>query len=179
MALLEMEAGPLAVPLDVVKAYLRVQAGDEDAVIERLVRGAGGLCERFIGQALIIREGAEVVAGCGEWRRLSTGPVRSIEGVVGLDGAGMETALATEACGIDIDANGDGWVRLSASAGVGRARVTFSAGLAADAAGVPEAIAQGIVRLVAGQYVARDGGDGPLPAAVTALWRPWRRMRLA
>lgn len=40
-----------------------------------------------------------------------------------------------------------------------------------------EPLRQGIVRLVAHMHLHRDGDQSP-PAAVAALWRPWRRMRL-
>jgi hypothetical protein len=46
---------------------------------------------------------------------------------------------------------------------------------------LPEGIRQGALRLAAHQYRERDV-DAPQPvppAAVAALWRPWRRMRLA
>jgi hypothetical protein len=55
--------------------------------------------------------------------------------------------------------------------------VTGTAGLAVSANEVPEPIRQGILRLVAHLFTARDGTGDP-PAAVTALWRPYRRMRL-
>jgi hypothetical protein len=44
---------------------------------------------------------------------------------------------------------------------------------------VPEALRQGMVRLAAHLYAHRDReeGAGP-PAAVTALWRLWRRLGL-
>ena len=45
--------------------------------------------------------------------------------------------------------------------------------------GIPEPIRQGVLRLVAHLFAARDDGGGEMPAAVTALWRPYRRMRLA
>jgi hypothetical protein len=51
--------------------------------------------------------------------------------------------------------------------------------MAADSNGVPEPLRQGIVRLTAHLFNARDGGGGDPPAAVTALWRPFRRIRLA
>ena len=42
-----------------------------------------------------------------------------------------------------------------------------------------EALRHGIVRFAANQYRERDAGAGePLPAAITALWRPWRMVRL-
>jgi hypothetical protein len=44
---------------------------------------------------------------------------------------------------------------------------------------VHEAIRQGVLRLVAYLFTSRDGEGGEIPAAVTALWRPFRRLRLA
>ena len=60
----------------------------------------------------------------------------------------------------------------------GRVRVHYSAGLAAHWDGVPEALRQGIVRLAAFGYSERSA-QAAVPAAVTALWRPWRRMVIA
>ena len=49
----------------------------------------------------------------------------------------------------------------------------------ADWAGLPSALAEGIVRFAAWQYRERDGGvDRPPPAAIAALWRPYRTLRL-
>ena len=42
---------------------------------------------------------------------------------------------------------------------------------------VPAPIAQGVAMLVAHLFDAR-GGDAAPPAAVAALWRPWRQVRL-
>ena len=90
------------------------------------------------------------------------------------DGAAF--ALAADAYAIDIDAGGQGWLRVLAPGAAGRARVTYQAGLAADWAGVPAPLAQGVVLLAAHLF---SGAAGEPPAAVTALWRPWRRLRLA
>ena len=58
-------------------------------------------------------------------------------------------------------------------------RVRYTAGLADEANGVPEAIRHGIVRLAAHLYQKREAHEtAPPPATVTALWRPWRRLRL-
>lgn len=44
---------------------------------------------------------------------------------------------------------------------------------------LPTALAEGIVRFAAWLYRERDGAaDRPPPAAVAALWRPYRTMRL-
>jgi hypothetical protein len=56
--------------------------------------------------------------------------------------------------------------------------LAYRAGLAPNANGVPEAIRQGIVRMVQHLHEARDGAGTPPPAAVAALWQPWRRLTL-
>ena len=60
-----------------------------------------------------------------------------------------------------------------------RVRVGGSAGMAENENAVPEPIRQGVLRLVAHLFTARDGEGGDPPAAVTALWRPYRRLRMA
>lgn len=179
MPLLEQETPAPAVTLDEVRAWLRIGAGGEDILLARLVRSATQLCEQFIGQALVVRGVAEVIPVSRAWRRLGVTPVRSIDAVLAMPDEGAALALALGAYAIDIDANGDGWVRVMQPVPGERVRVEMTAGMATDADGVPEAIRQGIIRLVAELYAQRDVGDAVLPAAVTALWRPWRRMVLA
>lgn len=171
--------GELAVSIAEAKAFLRIEADAEDALIAGLVRSATEMCERFTGLTLIAREMEDVLPVMGEWRRLEATPVRAIEVVAGLPADGASFALPVDAYAIDIDAGGDGWVRVARPGAAGRVRVTYAAGMAEDWNGVPEALRCGIVRLVAHLFTHRDGRDdaGP-PAAVTALWRPWRRMRL-
>ena len=172
--------GATPVGIDEAKAYLRIDGEEEDGLIAALVRSATNLCEGFIGQALIARAVVETVPAAGAWRRLSVTPVRAISGVDGLPAGGTAFALPVDAFAIDIDANGDGWVRVAQPGSAARVAVHYQAGLAADWNGVPEALRQGIVRLVAHLFSHRDAtGDGAEPpTAVAALWRPWRRMRL-
>jgi uncharacterized phiE125 gp8 family phage protein len=58
-------------------------------------------------------------------------------------------------------------------------RASGAAGIAEDENGVPEPIRQGVLKLVAHLFAARDSEGGEPPAAVTALWRPYRRLRLS
>lgn len=160
--------------VDEAKAYLRLESADEDALIARLVASAQGLCEAFVGQLLIRREVVETLRADGVWQRLGAAPVAAITLVEGVDAAGTGTALPVGCYAVDIDGNGDGWVR---AVGPARLRVTYSAGLAASEAEVPPAIAQGVTRLAAHLYAHRDDMSGP-PAAVAALWRPFRRLRM-
>lgn len=168
----EAEEGAPAAALDELKAYLRMEGGAEDALLAGLLRGAAGLCEQFIGQWLIAREARQTVIADGTWRKLAAGPVMAILEVTEAGGG----TLPVERYAIDIDARGDGWVKAAPGAPV---TVRYRAGMAADLNGVPEAIRQGIVRLAAEHHAARMGEAAVPPAAVSALWRPWRRMRLS
>lgn len=160
------------------RAFLRVELADEDALVARLGASALSLCEQFTRQMTIARGFVETLPESAAWQRLAASPVRSIATVEALGADGSATALASDAYAIDIDGNGDGWVRLLQQS-EGRIRVTYEAGMAAAWSDVPEALRQGIIRLAAHFYAHRDAAEdaGP-PAVVTALWRPWRRMRL-
>lgn len=178
MGAMVAEAPPAPVSLQEVKAYLRIAGSEEDAVIAGLVRVAADMCEAFTGRALIDRQVEETVPATGAWTRLGAAPVRAIEAVAAIGADGVAAALPADAYAIDVDAAGEGWVR-APGATSGRLQVQYRAGLAGDPNQVPEPLRQGIVRLAAHLYAHRsEAGDSGPPAAVTALWRPWRRLRL-
>jgi len=171
-----MADNELPVSLAEAQAFARIETGEEEALLAGLIRSASGLCEAFTGQVLMARSFDEVLPAGGAWQRLGATPVRTIETVERLAADGTAAALLPGEYKVDIDSRGDGWVKVP---GEGRVRVSGQAGLAGDANGVPEPLRQGIVRLTAHLYANRDGEGGEPPAAVTALWRPYRRMRLA
>jgi uncharacterized phiE125 gp8 family phage protein len=163
------------------KAYLRVERADEDGLIAGLVAAAAELCEAFIAAPLLERDFSETIPAGRAWRRLGRGPVRAITQVEAVPDEGPAQALPAADYGIDIDISGDGWVRVAASGEGRRIRVGYRAGLAAGWADLPAALRQGILRLAAHFYTNRaaDGARGSEPpAAVAALWRPFRRLRL-
>jgi uncharacterized phiE125 gp8 family phage protein len=175
----DIELAQPAVTMSEAQAYVRIETGEEEAVLAGLIRTASALCESFLNQVVIAREfGAELPVS-GKWERLAVTPVRSITSVEAVNAAGAVTSLASGSYEVDIDFNGDGWVRVSNGGGATRVRVSGTAGLAVNGNGVPEPIRQGVLRLVAHLFTSRDGAGGDPPAAVTALWRPYRRMRLA
>ena len=162
------------------KAYLRIETYGEDALIDRLIAAAIGHGEAFTGQVLLARTVRETVPAGAGWRRLTATPVGAIGAVEGLAPGGGSFALAAGAYGIDIDAAGDGWVRVIAPGEATRVTVRYTAGLAGGWSALPEPVRQGIIRLATHLYTHRDAADETAPpAAVAALWRPWRRMRLA
>lgn len=172
--------GEPAVPLAEIKAFLRIGHSDEDALLAGLARSASDACEAFTGRVLVSRPIDEMLAPRGGWARLGLAPVRAIETVAAVTSGGVEATLSADSYAIDIDAAGEGWVRLTRPIEATRVRIRYCAGFADAPAGVPEALRHGVIRLVAHLYTHRDRADGgPPPAAVTALWRPWRRLRLS
>lgn len=170
-------AAAIAAARDSAKAYLRVEGDAENAAIERFAAAGFGLAEAFTGCALIARDWEDELPADRRWARLTPGPVAAIVAVGGSDAAGEAVALDPAQYAIDIDAQGDGWVRGGAP-GVARLQVRYRAGLAESWEALPAPIAQGLVLIVAHWFDARTAVLAPL-AAVTALWRPWRRVRLA
>jgi len=167
------------VTLNEAQAYVRIETGEEEALVAGLIRTASALCEAFINQIVIARPFERDLPASGAWERLPVTPVRSITDVASVDAFGGTNPLTSDAYSVDIDFAGDGWVRLASGIPDGRIRVGGTAGIADSENGVPEPIRQGVLRLVAHLFTVRDGEGGEPPAAVTALWRPYRRMRLA
>jgi uncharacterized phiE125 gp8 family phage protein len=169
----------LAAARDAAKDYARVAQSAEDALIAELAATSLLLCEAFCGRVGLAREAVEILPACAEWRKLAAQPVRAITLVEGLPADGAAFVLPVDAFAIDIDADGTGWVRVSAPGAAGRVRVTYEAGLASGWAALPDPLRQGAVRLTTHLYAHRDHpGEGSPPAAVAALWRPWRRVAL-
>ncbi|WP_077148770.1 hypothetical protein [Sphingopyxis sp. KK2] len=164
------------------KAWLRLGASQDDALVAGLVRSAVDLCEAFTGQMLIARMVTEEMPIRAGAIRLAKAPVVAVETVTGLAGDD-ETILDAAAWRAEIDRDGAARLWVGAPGAATRLRVAYRAGLAADANGVPEAIRQGLARMIQHLHIARDraeqgGGGREVPAIIAALWQPWRRIGL-
>lgn len=172
-----LSADPVTLPpaaLGEFKSYLRLEGNAEDVLLAGLLKAAVELCEGFTQRVLLLRAHRETLDAGGAWQRLGAGPVAAVTVVEeAADGA----PLPIDAYEIDIDPDGDGWVRIAR--GPMRVRVRYSAGSAADWTALPEALRQGTLRLAAHLHAARGGEPGTPPAAVSALWRPFRRLPFA
>ncbi|MBN8842660.1 MAG: phage head-tail connector protein [Sphingomonadales bacterium] len=171
----------MPVNLNEARSWLRLGASADDSIVAQLIRAATNICEAFIGLRLIVRAVEEEVPLERGVARPGTRPVIAVDGVTLLSAEG-EVALPEDGYRVAIARDGTARIMI-ANGGVDggaaeRARIAFRAGMATDAAGVPEAIRQGIVRMTQHLHEARDGGGTAPPAAIAALWQPWRRLTL-
>ncbi len=163
-----------------VKKFVRIDHDLDDAAVDEFIRSAASLCEDFVGQMLVMRSVTDMLPVRSEWQKLNRIPVQSIGAVEFISSDGAAVALPAEAYALDIDSDGFGWIRLADNRNGSRLRVTYNAGIGVDWKDLPQTLRQGIVRLAGYLYTNRDGVDaGGPPSAVTALWRPHRRLRLA
>ncbi|WP_170003385.1 head-tail connector protein [Pseudopontixanthobacter vadosimaris] len=169
--------------LEELRNWLGIRSAAEDPALQRLLRAATDMCEAFTGTMPLSATCEEILCASGEWQKLATRPVQAIVGVDALPAEGARRPLASTDYAVELDAEGGGLIRILRQGDAGRVAVRFVAGLAPDWSSLPEALAHGILRLAAHDYRARDAlGDTPTgtpPLAVAALWRPWRRLRLA
>ena len=180
-----LEKGCASAALAEVKDWLAITSSASDAVLAGLLRASLDLFEAFTGQMALEATCEEVLpAGLAGWQVLTSRPVLAMTGMEGIPAEGARFAMAADAFEVDLGADGSGRVRVLRQGTAGRVAVRLSAGLSPDWDSLPQALRHGVIRLAAYQYRARDA-DAPAsaslaapPAAVAALWRPWRRFRL-
>ncbi|MBO9726922.1 MAG: phage head-tail connector protein [Novosphingobium sp.] len=164
-----------------LKQWLGITTPRDDSVLSALLAAALETCEAFTCRMPLVAPCEEVLPVRAGWQALSTRPVQAITGIEGIVADGSRLALPYGAYEIDLDADGTGRVRLSLSGAARKVAVRFTAGLADDWDSLPDGLRHGLIRLAAHQHRERDGSAAASlpPASVAALWRPWRRMRLA
>lgn len=167
--------------LSELKDWLGITTPGDDAQLSALLRTALDLCEDFTGAMPLQQTCEEILPVTGSWTKITARPVQAILAVEGLPAEGARFALPVSDYAITLDADGGGRVLVRNPGSAGRIAVRFAAGLSADWPSLPDGLRHGVLRLAAHQYRAREG-DAPAalpPAAVAALWRPWRQLRLA
>ena len=167
-------------PLAALKQWLAISTARDDAALIALLNTAIDMCEAFTGSLPLAVTCEEVLPNYNSWQCLATRPVQAIIGVDSIAVDGTRAAIEADAYALEVDTDGTGQVRLTRSIAARRVAVRFLAGMAVDWAGLPDALRHGIIRLAAQQFRDRDGGTHSVPpASVAALWRPWRRLRVA
>ena len=167
--------------LDELKDWLAITTPREDAALVQLLRAALETCEAFTGQMPLAAQCEEMLPANTRWQTLATRPVQAISGIDGVHDSGARFIFEPASYSFDLTADGGGMVRLDHAGPTGRIAVRFTAGMAAEWADLPEGLRHGVIRLAAHHYRQRDlDAMQPVPpAAVAALWRPWRLMRVA
>ena len=91
-----------------LKAWLRIDTAQEDALLFAQIRAAVDMAGRFMGQPLLATDCAEDLPATTGWQRLGVGGVLSIT-----DALAVDAPLPAHAWEMDIDRHGVGWIRLS------------------------------------------------------------------
>ena len=170
--------GEAPVSLNEARGWLRLGATIDDAVVAGLVRAATNICEAFIGQWLIVRAVEEYLPSGAGTVRLTARPVVGIDAVALIAADGSATPLAAGDYRVTTGRDGSARIAVEGANAADRLRVAYRAGIAEGANAVPEAIRQGIVRMTQHLHDARDNAGAAPPAAIAALWQPWRRLTL-
>lgn len=165
--------------LDEAKTYLRIDGEAEDSALSALIGAAIEQCEAFIGRTALRRAMTETLIPSAAWQWLSPVPIRAITSASSLVIDGTTAFLNPTDYEVDLNADGRGRVRFLRSIAQGRVVMAFEAGGSGSWAGLSDSLRHGIVRLVAHYHAHRERADelGP-PAAVAAMWRGERRIRL-
>ena len=164
--------------LAALKQWLAITTTGEDALLTRLLASAHETCERFTGLMPLACAVEEVLDPSTGWLPLAVRPVRGAASVAWLDAEGAATVLEAAQWSHRIAADGSASIKLESPPEGGRIVVSFTAGIAESWATIPPALGDGIIRLAAHAYRSRDSVASEPPAAIAALWRAWRRLRL-
>lgn len=162
-----------------LKHWLGISRPNEDAALGLLLDTSLTICEAFTGKAPLRQTVEEIVPITGEWQELASRPVHEFEAAALLSADGTRTELGPLADTLEWRIGPSACVRpLRALQGEALA-LRLVVGIAADWNGLPAPLRHGIVRLAAHHFRDREGKASAVPpASVTALWRPWREVRL-
>ena len=149
-----------------LKQWLGITTTADDAPLAALLRAALETCESFTGTMPLVAECEEVLPVRPGWQALLTRPVQAITQVTGIAPEGTALALASDAYGIELDADGGGRVRVTAPGAASRIAVRFAAGLAASWDALPDGLRHGVLRLAAPGAVTRTR---PPPSASSSI----------
>jgi uncharacterized phiE125 gp8 family phage protein len=184
-------SGPASEPvtLDEARAYLRLDATDDDALVTTLIAAARLHIESVTGRALlsqtwrVVRDDWPVSAAI----RLPVSPLRSVAAVTGYDAEGTAHNLDPDAIQLDV---AGGQLFLPAGYGDGMLlrdrqgiEIDYVAGYGDDAADVPEVLCQALLQPVAYWFENRDsvviaGAGALIPSGFDQLVAPYRAVRL-
>lgn len=170
---------PGAAALAELKHWLAITRPDEDQTLVRLLDASLTICEAFTGKTPLRQTVEEIVPLTGCWQELVSRPVRVVTAaaVVAADGTRVPVTNLAEA--LEWRISGSACIRTRQPLDGDSLAVQLDVGIATDWTGLPPPLRQGIIRLAAHHFRDREGkASATPPASVTALWRPWREVRI-
>ena len=174
-----LATGDLAPALTELKHWLGITRSADDAQLTGLIGAALEACERFTTLTPIASTIEVVLEASHEWTRLASRPIARLTTIERLADDGTRTALGEEDYDLHLSGDGSAQLRLRNGPYLSRVVVTLEAGLAPDWPGLPDGLRHGILRFAAFLHREGEAAGGEPPAAIAALWRPWRVLRLA
>ncbi|WP_370177313.1 hypothetical protein [Alteriqipengyuania sp.] len=174
-----LAGGDLSPALAELKHWLGITRSADDAQLTALIGAGVEACERFTGLTPLASTIEEVRDASHEWTRLTTRSIAQVANVESLDSEGARSALDEDEYDLHLSGDGSAQLRLRRGPFIIRVVLTLEAGLAPDWASLPDGLRHGILRFAAFLHREGEQGAGEPPAAIAALWRPWRQVRLA
>lgn len=163
-----------------LKHWLGISRPNDDDALNQLLDASLTICEAFTGKAPLRQTVEEVVQLAGDWQELASRPVHAVSGAALIAADGTREALAAPAEALEWRIGSSACVRLRRPLEGQALALQLVVGIAADWDSLPAPLRHGIIRLAAHHFRDRESKSGAVPpASVTALWRPWREMRLA
>ena len=170
-------------PLSSLKTWLGITRDGEDELLQSLLLTSLEMCEAYTDHVPLSQLVEErMPAGCMRYD-LASRPVVSLESVE-VEIGGTRSSVSETDFEFQIMADQRAYLEISSQAEGETVIISVRTGLGQDWSEVPNAMAQGIIRLAAHYYRARDVAGAPTkdvlpPHDVKELWRPWRRIKFA
>ena len=163
-----------------LKHWLAISRPEEDAALRGLLETSLTICEAFIGQAPLRQTVEETIPISSGWHELVSRPVHRIVAAEVISNDATRQNVGEPGYAIELRASGNACVRLLQPLEGRALALQLEVGIADDWASLPAPLGQGIIRLAAHHFRDREQkGTAVPPASVTALWRPWRCVRLS
>ena len=170
---------PSLAALAELKHWLGISRLDDDDALTGLLESSLTMCEAFTGKTPLVQTVEEVIQLRAGWQELVSRPVRAVTGVAVVAADGTRTAQTAPDGVIEWRIARSACVQLLRPVEGQSLAVQLVVGIAEDWATLPAPLRHGVIRLAAHHYRDRDSKGGAVPpASVTALWRPWRDLRL-
>lgn len=167
-----------------LKDWLGISRPQDDTMLANLLTTSLAMCEAYTGQTPLQQTIEErLPTRSGRYHILSRPFDRALTvEIIGQNGS--RSPLAQDSYEVEMEAPGNACFTLKSDFEGQAIAVTARVGIATTWQTIPSALRQGLIRLAAFHYQdrVRPSASGkdlmPPPASVTALWRPWRDVRL-